>query len=432
MRLRTARRRGRHAARDRRRDPPRGGRAHDRRAGARPHAWSAPASCRNSSSPAPPNACACACRWKARCRRRPTVRARTAAAGCSTRSRTFPEQRANPLAVGQKVDGQRAPHPQPADADLELHGHRARGRPQPMRCSDTPLLADARHAHADPHHHAHDAHGERAARHAGARPPAPAPARRRCGTLRTAPRRSWCCRLGAPLPTRIVVLPGAEARRRLARRRGEPLAPHPRRVGPARHPRGLDARARARLAPAHPARLALAAPRPSMASTCAPSCASAIPTRSSHANSPSTRNSMLVFGVDSLDDDESARLKSLLEGALVRAGPDRPRPGRDGLSLAAGRIAVPSPLPGFGLTFGFTTFFLSAVILLPLAAMVIRALGIPPVGPSRDPDSTSGRSPPTACPSAPPRSRPASTRCSASSSPGRWCATTSRAGGCST
>ena len=31
--------------------------------------------------------------------------------------------------------------------------------------------------------------------------------------------------------------------------------------------------------------------------------------------------------------------------------------------MAAGRIVVPSPLPGFGLTFGFTTFFLSAIIL---------------------------------------------------------------------
>jgi sulfate transport system permease protein len=46
--------------------------------------------------------------------------------------------------------------------------------------------------------------------------------------------------------------------------------------------------------------------------------------------------------------------------------------------VARGRIAAPSPLPGFGLTFGFTTFFLSAVILLPLAALVIRALEIPP------------------------------------------------------
>jgi sulfate transport system permease protein len=46
--------------------------------------------------------------------------------------------------------------------------------------------------------------------------------------------------------------------------------------------------------------------------------------------------------------------------------------------MARGRIAAPSPLPGFGLTLGFTTFFLSAVILLPIAALVIRAFGIPP------------------------------------------------------
>jgi len=31
----------------------------------------------------------------------------------------------------------------------------------------------------------------------------------------------------------------------------------------------------------------------------------------------------------------------------------------------------PSVLPGFGLTFGFTTFFLSAIVLLPLAALVL-------------------------------------------------------------
>ena len=33
----------------------------------------------------------------------------------------------------------------------------------------------------------------------------------------------------------------------------------------------------------------------------------------------------------------------------------------------------PSVLPGFGLTFGFTTFFLSALVLLPLAALVLAA-----------------------------------------------------------
>ena len=34
-------------------------------------------------------------------------------------------------------------------------------------------------------------------------------------------------------------------------------------------------------------------------------------------------------------------------------------------------LRQPSVLPGFGLTFGFTTFFLSAVVLLPLAALVL-------------------------------------------------------------
>jgi sulfate/thiosulfate transport system permease protein len=37
------------------------------------------------------------------------------------------------------------------------------------------------------------------------------------------------------------------------------------------------------------------------------------------------------------------------------------------------RFRQPSVLPGFGLTFGFTTFFLSAIVLLPLAALVLMA-----------------------------------------------------------
>jgi len=41
---------------------------------------------------------------------------------------------------------------------------------------------------------------------------------------------------------------------------------------------------------------------------------------------------------------------------------------------AAGDTYVqPSVLPGFGLTFGFTTFFLSAIVLIPLAALVSKA-----------------------------------------------------------
>ena len=48
-------------------------------------------------------------------------------------------------------------------------------------------------------------------------------------------------------------------------------------------------------------------------------------------------------------------------------------------SVAARRSFLqPSVLPGFGLTFGFTTFFLSAIVLLPLAALVIKAGGMNP------------------------------------------------------
>ena len=36
----------------------------------------------------------------------------------------------------------------------------------------------------------------------------------------------------------------------------------------------------------------------------------------------------------------------------------------------------PSVLPGFGLTFGFTTFFLSAIVLLPLAALALAAASL--------------------------------------------------------
>lgn len=41
------------------------------------------------------------------------------------------------------------------------------------------------------------------------------------------------------------------------------------------------------------------------------------------------------------------------------------------------RDGQPTVLPGFGLTLGFTTFFLSAVVLLPLAALVVLASSTP-------------------------------------------------------
>lgn len=41
-----------------------------------------------------------------------------------------------------------------------------------------------------------------------------------------------------------------------------------------------------------------------------------------------------------------------------------------------GRLRQPSVIPGFGLTVGFTTFFLSAIVLLPLAALALKAFGM--------------------------------------------------------
>ena len=40
----------------------------------------------------------------------------------------------------------------------------------------------------------------------------------------------------------------------------------------------------------------------------------------------------------------------------------------------------PGPLPGFGLTLGFSTLWLSLVVLVPLLALLVRALGLGPAG----------------------------------------------------
>jgi sulfate transport system permease protein len=44
--------------------------------------------------------------------------------------------------------------------------------------------------------------------------------------------------------------------------------------------------------------------------------------------------------------------------------------------MTTNRRRVPGVLPGFGLTLGFATFFLGALVLLPLAALVVRATGL--------------------------------------------------------
>lgn len=42
------------------------------------------------------------------------------------------------------------------------------------------------------------------------------------------------------------------------------------------------------------------------------------------------------------------------------------------MSATAWRFRSPSVIPGFGITFGFTVFYLSAIILIPLAALLLR------------------------------------------------------------
>ena len=289
-------------------------------------------------------------------------------------SRTFPEQRAKPLAVGEHVTvSARRIHslPTPITSFTAIARERARGGSAPRHA----VPRDARGAHADPHHDAHRAHLERAAGHAGARGRA---GRRRDGALEPLARRLAGARAAGRRPAAHAHrrAAGRGGGRRGARRRREPAPPRSRGVGAARGPRSDDARARTRLAPA--GSCSMRAPRrsPTTASTFAPSFASATRTSSSCASFPWTRTRCWCSGSTRVDGSETTRLQALLEGPQAAAGADRAR-GRGGLSMAGGRFVASSPLPGFGLTFGFTTFFLSAVILLPLAAMVIRALGIP-------------------------------------------------------
>ena len=47
------------------------------------------------------------------------------------------------------------------------------------------------------------------------------------------------------------------------------------------------------------------------------------------------------------------------------------------VALSGWRFREPSILPGFGLTFGFTLTYLSLIVLIPMGALVVRALGVP-------------------------------------------------------
>ena len=147
------------------------------------------------------------------------------------------------------------------------------------------------------------------------------------------------------------------------------------------------------------------------------------------ASSRSAPDQLLILGVSEIARRSRQRFGALLGrptlalAAAGRATAKRKAPLECGGRAVEARFRQPSVLPGFGLTFGFTTFFLSAD--RAAAARGARAHGgvdglarIP-----RRRSSIRARSAPTGCRSAPRCSRRRSTWCSASSSRGRWCAT---------
>ena len=231
-------------------------------------------------------------------------------------SRTFPEQRAKPLAVGQQVTvSARRIHSLPTPITSFTAIARERTAAEALR--DTPFLATLARAHADPHHDAHRAHLERAAGHAGARGRA---GRCRDGALEPRARRLAGARASGRRPASHAHRRAAGRRggRRRARRRREPAPPRPRGVRAARRPRSDDARPRTRLAPAAPARCALqGARRPRTR----PSHRASLrrPGRSSScANSPWTRTRCWCSGSTRLTAAETTRLQALLEGPQAR------------------------------------------------------------------------------------------------------------------
>ncbi len=307
--------RERDAARDRRRDPARGGRAAHRQGAGRPHArrhgrGAGTAVRGRHRTPARAHADGRAGARDARSRRR--RRQRLAA----RRHAHLPGAAREPAHDRPDGHGERAAHPQPADADLELHGDRARaGRGR----------AAARHAAARGARRRACRPASRCARRARpaprpacrCSPPAPTPARRRCGTSGTAPSQLLVLPTDAPLPTRIVVLPGAEAgvgalgvAASLLRHipaESVLLAIHetatPERERASRLRLLLDARSRALSEHGLDLRteLRFGDPDEELARELAVD-----------------PNSMLVIGLDSLDEADTARLRALLEGPQPR------------------------------------------------------------------------------------------------------------------
>ena len=166
---------------------------------------------------------------------------------------------------------------------------------------DDAAARDARHAHADAHHDADHALRQRAARHAGARRRAGRERDRALEPCAMARRSSSCCRSARQIPTRIVMLPGAEAGVGALGVAASLLRHIPAEsVLLAIHDATTPDRERASACGSCSTRARRRLP--STGSTCAPKCASAIPTTEVERELSIDPNSMLVLGLDSLAD----------------------------------------------------------------------------------------------------------------------------------
>ena len=374
-----AARRGR-AAGSRRRAAPRGSRTRRRRGGRSAPTSSATARSRKCCSAAPSSACVYA--WPSD-GPVPVAPGREGSAGSGSLlevSRTLPEQRDFPVAAGQRVAvGARRVHvlPTPISSFTAVAEptRRPPGRCAIRRCSRRSARACTRAS-------------RRASAGASARRPACRPWR----PVPAAPRpREWLLRHGAAQLLCVPPRRAADARASSTRstptraaRRVPVAASLLRHVAAEAVYLGIHPAASRRDGAggvhARPARRALRGARRRTGSTCAPSCASATSPTSCSANSPRTRTrcSCSAPRIPSRIDwnwlGRTARGPARASGADRECGARRPAPEPE--PWRATWFRKPSILPGFGLTLGFTTFFLSGIVLLPLAALVFKTAAL--------------------------------------------------------
>ena len=295
-------------------------------------------------------------------------------------SRTLPEQRDFPVAVGQRVAvGARRIHvlPTPISSFTAVAADEAAA----ARAARFAAARDARHAHADARRDPDRPRRAGAARHARDRDRARLRGRRQSGTcarrraaaVRAARRRR--CRTTCVIHTldaesrRATLAVAASLLRHVAAEADLPRHPARRRP-PRRSGRRTCATCSTRARPRSP----------TTASTCAPSCVPATSAEELQKELAAYERSMLVLGTSNPAAIQWDWLESLLEGTPERpvliVNAARAEPAADVLSMAASWFRQPSILPGFGLTLGFTTFFLSALVLLPLAALVFKTTSL--------------------------------------------------------